>query len=128
MLYMLGRWEISDMNRVKNITKYAENVLSGERLGLLSGYPRIVMGQCHILAFAAFYPDEYAAKKPEEIIKHIGDNKLDFRPHMLQIGTNSENCSEAHDNGCHNGTKTERMKCASYIKSVLEKEHDSQMP
>lgn len=121
----LGRWEISDMNRVKNITKYAENVLSGERLGLLSGYPRIVLGQCHILAFAAFYPDEYAAKQPEEIIKHIGDNKLDFRPHMLQIGTNSENCSEAHDNGCHDGTKSARMKCASYINGVLEKEHDS---
>ena len=120
----LGRWEISNMNRVKNITKYAENVLSGERLGLLGGYPRIVLGLCHILAFAAFYPDEYAAKKPEEIIKHIGDNKLDFRPHMLQIGTNSENCSEAHDNGCHNGTKSERVKCASYINGVLEKEHD----
>ena len=122
----LGRWEISDMNRVKNITKYAENVLSAERLGLSGGYPRIVLGQCHTLAFAAFYPEEYAAKKPEDIIKHIGDNKLDFRPYMLQIGTNSENCLEAHDNGCHNGTKSERVKCASYINGVLEKEHDSQ--
>ena len=122
----LGRWEISDMNRVKNITKYAENVLSGERLGLTSGYPRIVLGLCHILAFAAFYPEEYAAKKPEDIIKHIGDNKLDFRPHMLQIGTHSENCSEAHDNGCHIGTKNERVKCASYINGLIEKEHDSQ--
>lgn len=122
----LGRWEISDMNRVKNITKYAVNVLSGERLGLSGGYPRIVLGQCHILAFMAFFPEEYAAKKPEEIIKHIGDNKLDFRPHMLQIGTNSENCSEAHDNGCHIGTKNERVKCASYINGLIEKEHDSQ--
>ena len=43
---------------------------------------------------------------------------------MLQIGTKSENCSEAHDNGCHNGTKSERVKCASYINGVLEKEHD----
>ena len=36
-----GRWEISNMSRVKYITKYAENVLSEERLGLIMGYPII---------------------------------------------------------------------------------------
>jgi len=88
-------------------------------------YPRIVLGQCHVLAFAAFFPEEYAAKKPEEIILHQNDDKLDFRPHMLRIGTKSENMIDAHDNGCHDGTKTARVKCASYVNGEFEKEHDS---
>lgn len=121
-----GNWEISNMCRVKFITKYAENVLSGERIGLKSGYPSVSIGKCHILAFMTFFPDEWAAKKPEEIVKHIGDDKLDFRPHKLQIGTQSENAAESHDNGKHDGTKSERMKCASYINGVLEKQHVSQ--
>jgi hypothetical protein len=123
----LGRWEISDMNRVKFITTHAENVLSGERIGINGGgYPTIRMGQCHILSFITFFPKQYAEKNQEEIIKHIGDNKLDFRPHMLQLGTHSENVQEAHDNGKYDGTKKARVKCASYIDGVFEKEHDSQ--
>jgi len=122
----VGRWEISDMNRVKYISKYAENVLSGERLGISNtGYPIIVLGQCHILAFMSFFPEEYAAKKSEEIILHKNDDKLDFRPHMLRIGTKSENNTDAHDNGCHDGTKSARVKCASYVNGEFEKEHDS---
>jgi len=122
----VGRWEISDMNRVKYISKYSENVLSGERLGISNtGYPRIVLGLCHILAFMAFFPEEYAAKKPEEIILHKNDDKLDFRPHMLRIGTKSENMTDAHDNGCHDGTKSARVKCVSYVNGEFEKEHES---
>lgn len=121
-----GRWEISNMNRVKYITKYATNVLSVDNIGFVAGYPSFVLGYCHIISFKTFFPEEYAIKKPEEIVKHIGDNKLDFRPHMLQIGSRSENAIEAHDNGCYNDNKTARMKCSSYIKGVLEKEHLSE--
>jgi hypothetical protein len=127
-----GRWQISDMNRVKYITvKGIENVLSESRLRLNgSGYPTICINGrdllCHILAFKSFFPEVYAMKKPEDIIKHIGDNKLDFRPHMLQLGTQSENSIEAHFNGCHGDTKTERMRCVSYVNGIFEREHDSQ--
>lgn len=125
-----GHWEISDMNRVKFVTECTENVISGERLGLVMGYPKIsINGRhwlCHVLSFKTFFPEEYAAKKPNEIIKHIGDDKLDFRPHKLQIGTHSENMTEAHINGKYNGAKTARMKCISYINGIYEKEHSSQ--
>ena len=114
------------MNRVKYITRNAENVLSGDRLGLKAGYPIISVGKCHILAFKTFFPEEYDAKKPNEVVKHIGDDKLDFRPHMLQIGTMSENSTEAHDNGKYDGKKTARIKCVSYVDEVFEKEHESQ--
>jgi hypothetical protein len=126
----MGRWEISDMNRVKYITRYAENILFGERLRLTNGYPVIgINGKnwlCHILAFMTFFPEEYANKKPKEIILHKNDDKLDFRPHMLRIGTRSENVIDAHDNGCYDGTKSARMKCASYVNGEFEKEHESQ--
>lgn len=122
----IGHWEISNMNRVKCVTKYAENVISGERLGLDNGYPRFVLGQCHILAFMTFFPEEYAARKPGEIILHEDDDRLDFRPQKLRLGTSSDNSTDAHDNGKHDGTKSMRMTCASYINGVLEKEHISQ--
>lgn len=125
-----GRWEISNMCRVKYITSNAENVLSGERLGLISGYPTIKLNgkqlYCHIISFKAFYPEEYAAKNPEDIILHKNDDKLDFRPHMLRLGTQSENGNDAHNNGKYDGKKSSRMKCASYINGILEKEYVSQ--
>lgn len=126
-----GRWKISDMNRVKYVTNHAEHLLSGERLGLdNSGYPFIKIDKkqwrCHILSFMTFFPNEYKHKKQNEIILHEDDNKLDFRPHKLHLGTRQENAIQAHVNGCHNNTKTERLKCASYINGVLETEHESQ--
>ena len=125
-----GRWEISNMNRVKYITERAENVLSGEGLGLLNGYPSICINGkrwlCHILSFKTFFPDEYAAKKTNELILHEDDDRLDFRPYKLRLGTQTHNAIDAHDNGKHDGTKTARMKCASYIVGVFEKEHASQ--
>lgn len=126
----MGRWEISNMCRVKYISKHAENVLSGDRLGIANGYPTIkingIQMYCHIIAFKMFYPKEYAAKKPEEMILHENDDKLDFRPHKLRIGTRSENSTDAHDNGSYDGKKNERVSCMSYINGVLEKEHGSQ--
>jgi hypothetical protein len=126
----LGYWKISDMCRVKYITKYAENVLSGDRIGLMAGYPKVKINgkswHCHILAFMTFSPEEYAVKKPGEMVLHEDDDKMDFRPHKLRIGSRKENGSDAHANGCYDGTKTERSKCMSYINGFLEKEHESQ--
>jgi len=119
------------MNRMKYVTKYAENVLSGERLGMsVNGYPIIsVNGRqryCHVLSFMTFFPDEYANKKLDEMVLHEDDDKLDFRPYKLRIGSGSENIKDAYDNGKRDDTKTARMKCVSYIDGVFEKEHDSQ--
>jgi len=125
-----GRWEVSDMNRFKYITKYAENMLSGDRLGLTKGYPKININgkhwKCHILSFMTFFPDEYANKKPDEIILHEDDDSLDFRPHKLRLGTHSENRIDAYNNGKYDGTKRERMKFVSYIDGIYEIMHDSQ--
>lgn len=125
-----GRWEISNMSRVKYVTKYAENVLSGERFCLTNGYPKIkINGQdlfCHILSFMTFFPYEYANKKTGEMVLHEDDDRLDFRPHKLRLGTRSENNNDAHTNGCYDGSRNVRVKCASYINGVLEKEHESQ--
>ena len=119
-------WEISNMNRVKFITKFAVNVLSGDRIGLRNGYPNIALGDCHVLAFKTFFPEEYITKTLKEMVLHKNDDKLDFRPSNLRIGTKSENSIDAHTNGCHINTKTARQKCVSYIGGVLEKEHESQ--
>lgn len=125
-----GYWKISDMNRIKYITKYAENILSGDRLGLIDGYPRININKkdfmCHILAFMTFFPEDYANKKPSEMILHEDDDKMDFRPHKLRIGTRTENSYDAYNNGKHDSAKTARMRCSSYINDELEKEHESQ--
>ena len=125
-----GYWEISNMNRVKYATSHANTILSEERLGLRNGYPRInINGKswcCHILAFMTFFPDEWANKKPDEMVLHEDDDKLDFRPHKLRLGTQSENMKDSYDNGKRDGIKTERVKCVSYIDCVLEKEHTSQ--
>ena len=125
-----GRWEISNMNRVKYATKYAENVIEGVLLCLDGkGYPIISINgkkwPCHILSFMTFFPKEYAVKKQNEMVLHEYDDKLDFRPHRLRLGTQSENTTDAYNNGKYIGTKSARVICFSYINSVLEKEHES---
>ena len=125
-----GRWEISNMNRLKYITKYAENVLSGERLGTTNDYPKILikgkLWLCHTLAFMTFFPDDWAAKKTDEFILHEEDSRTDFRPHKLRLGTRSDNGKDAHNNGKHDNTKSTRTRCISYVDDVLEKEYLSQ--
>ena len=74
-----------------------------------------------------FFPDEWYAKKPNEIVRHKHDDKLDFRPHMLCLGTQSGNIIDAHDNGCYDDTQSGRTKCVSYIDGVYELLHDSQV-
>ncbi|AGE48833.1 hypothetical protein PBCVAP110A_493L [Paramecium bursaria Chlorella virus AP110A] len=119
-----GRWEISNMNRVKYITNHAENVLWSDRLGHNdNGYPYISINgknlTCHILAFEAFNPK---VVQEDMLVLHEDDNKEDFRPHKLYLGTHSDNNKDSYDNGKREGTKTTRKKCASYIDGVLEKD------
>ena len=120
-------WKISNMNRVKWITSIGtENVLTGKRLGLINGYPSIRINgknlSCHILTFATFHEELWAAKKPEEMVLHEDDDREDFRPHKLRLGTASDNGEDSHANGKYDCTKSARMKCASYIDGVLEKD------
>lgn len=126
-----NHWEISNMNRVKYVKKNAENVLTASSLRLTNdGYPCIAINQkqyfCHVLAFQAFYPDKYTDRKPNEMILHEDDDKTDFRPHKLRLGTSSENSHDAYKNGKHNDTKSARMICISYIGDTFEKKHESQ--
>lgn len=125
-----GHWEISNMNRVKNVTTHSDNVISGDQLGLLNGYPFISINKknwlCHILSYKAFFPEEYANKKLNEMVLHEDDDRKDFRPHKLRLGNGSENSTDAYDNGKYDGTNVARVKCASYINGIFEKEHDSQ--
>lgn len=120
-------WEISNKSRVKYVTKHASNILSGERLSLVNGYPSIgINGKtktCHTLAFEAFYPDE---PRDGLMVLHKHDNRLDFSPQNLRLGSASENVKDAYDNGKYKCTKSARKACASYINGILEKEHDSQ--
>lgn len=127
-----GYWDISNMNRIKYVTTYAENVLSDDRICLDgSGYPVVgINGKqwlCHILSFMTFFPEEYGNKKQGEIVLHEDDDKMDFRPHKLRLGTHSMNTMDAHKNGKYDDIKTGRIKCVSYIDGVLEKEHISQI-
>jgi len=126
-----GRWEVSNMCRMKYITGCTENVFDGERIGLRNGYPTIrINGKnelCHVVVFKTWFPDLYAAMKPNEMILHENDDKADFRPEKLRIGTRAENGKDAHNNGKHYNTKSARQKCASYIDGIFEKEHESQL-
>ena len=123
-------WMISNMNRVKYITNHAENVLWGERLGRQNKYPIIsINGKiygCHILAFQTFYPELWAAKEPEEVVLHEDDDKEDFRPHKLRLGTASDNVKDSYANGKRDDMKNMRVECASYINGKHEEYHISQ--
>lgn len=125
-----GMWRISNMIRVKYVTKYAENVIEGDRLRMNCKYPMIYFNNkdwpLHVVAFMTFFPDEWANKKPGEMVLHKEDDRMDFRPEMLYLGTRSENGKDAHDNGKHDGTLRARQKCASYIDGIFEKNHESQ--
>ena len=125
-----GHWEISNMNRVKNVTTRSVTVISGDQLGLLNGYPFISINKknllCHILSYKTFFPDEYALKKQTEMVLHENDDRQDFRPQKLRLGNGSENSTDAYDNGKYDGTKSARVTCVSYINGVFERKHNSQ--
>jgi hypothetical protein len=39
------------------------------------------------------------------MVLHEDDDKEDFRPHKLRLGTRSDNAKDAHDNGKFDSTK-----------------------
>jgi hypothetical protein len=121
--------EISNKLRVKRVTKYTTNVIDVTQLHTSNGYPMVYVNgkqqSLHTICFQSFFPDEYKSMSSREIIRHKYDDKLDFRPENLLIGTKSQNMSDAHDNGKFNDTKIMRKKCVSYIDGVEEKEHNS---
>ncbi len=54
---------------------------------------------------------------------------METRRVTISAGTKDAICDNAldsRDNGCHDGTKTDRMPCVSYIDGLFEKEHASQ--
>ncbi|AGE57605.1 hypothetical protein ATCVNTS1_304R [Acanthocystis turfacea Chlorella virus NTS-1] len=124
-----GEWFISNKNRVKYKTPYAENVMTSDQLSTNEGYPVIsIKGKkwkCHKLSMLVFRPREYAAKLQGDIILHKDDNKLDFNPFRLRWGTPPENGKDAHRNRKYDGTKSEQKPVASYIDDAIEEEHES---
>ncbi|AGE57768.1 hypothetical protein ATCVNTS1_779R [Acanthocystis turfacea Chlorella virus NTS-1] len=122
-------WFISNMNRMKYKTKYAENVLNADQLYNTNGYPMVIINGkkwfCHELSMMMFRPNEYAARLVNDIILHKNDNKLDFNPFRLRFGSPSDNTIDAHNNGKYDNTKTSRKIILSYINGVFEKEHES---
>ncbi|AGE56716.1 hypothetical protein ATCVNEJV2_702L [Acanthocystis turfacea Chlorella virus NE-JV-2] len=120
---------VSSEGRLKYKTSLSEKVLTADQLSKHAGYPVVWFSNrshyCHVIAFKTFFPEEYIAKKDDEIILHIGDNKLDFRPNMLTLGTRSQNTIDAHNNGRHDNTNSARKSIVSYVNGVLEKEHES---
>jgi hypothetical protein len=111
-------YKISNTNRIKYKTKYAEHVISSEFMHRASGYPVVSIDgkqqYAHVIVFKLFYPDLWNNKTDKEFVLHEDDNKLDFRPGKLRLGTASENGHDAYNNKKYNGTKTERKVCRMY--------------
>jgi hypothetical protein len=124
-----GEWYVSTEGRMKFKSGNIENILSADQLYKRNGYPQVrVNGKqwyCHVLSFMTFNPDEYANRKEDEIVRHKDDDRLDFRPHMLRLGTRGDNAKDAHYNGKYDGTMSAMKPCVSYIDGILEKEHES---
>ena len=115
--------EISNKNRVKDVTFSSvgreEHVRTADQLCLMGGYPvKNIDGEkylIHILVFQLWYPDLWENRNEDEMVLHKEDNKLDFRPENLRLGTGSENMEDSYDNGKRDGTKTARQACVAYI-------------
>ncbi|AGE58940.1 hypothetical protein FK949_gp185 [Paramecium bursaria Chlorella virus NYs1] len=125
--------EISNKNRVKDVTFSSsgreEHVLTAEELSLMSGYPSKkidgVNHLVHILVFQLWYTNEWKNKKSGEMVLHKHDNRLDFRPENLYLGTSSKNGIDAHDNGKRDGTKSARQACIAYKDDEIVEEFKS---
>jgi hypothetical protein len=114
-----GWWMVSTFGRVAyHKDESTRKVSSPEELSTLNGYPRIGINgtdrSVHSVVFQTFRPDEYEAMKPDEMILHEDDDRMDCRIDKLRVGTASENGRDAHDNGKYDGTKTQRKPCVAH--------------
>jgi hypothetical protein len=125
-----GWWMVSDLGRVAYHTENTRKVSSPEELYMWGGYPRIQINgtprTVHSVVFETFRFEEYDTMKPDEMILHKNDDRMDCRIDELRVGSASQNRRDAYDNGKYDGTKTGRIKCVSFINGVFEKEHESQ--
>lgn len=124
-----GFWKVSDKKRAAYHTNNARKVYSTYEMRKINGYPVICINgkheYLHVVVFRTFRPDDYAKMNSGDVIMHCNDDKLDCDPLTLKIGTRSENAKNAHDNGRHDGKKTQRRKCACYKDDELIKCFDS---
>ncbi|ABU43564.1 hypothetical protein AR158_C018R [Paramecium bursaria Chlorella virus AR158] len=125
--------EISNKNRVKDVTFSSsgreEHVLTSEELSLKNDYPvKMIDGVqhlLHVLVFQLWFPDEWENKRPDEMVLHKEDNRLDFRPENLRLGPPSANIIDSYDNGKRDGTKTARQACIAYKDDEVVEEFKS---
>jgi hypothetical protein len=112
-----GFWMVSNIGRASYHTKYARRVYFPYQLGRSKGYPHIGIGGkhsfLHIIVFKTFKPNEYYENIDETFILHNNDDKLDCNILNLRIGNRSMNALDSHRNGCYEGKKNERCKCAA---------------
>lgn len=124
-------WYVSSEGRMKYKTQFAENVLTADQLTKIEGYPAVRFAGkiwlCHVVAFKTFFPAEYATKLDNEIVRHLKDNRLDFRPKMLNLGSPSQNRTDAYNNGKYDSANKARKPVASYINDEFERNHESLM-
>ncbi|ABU43749.1 hypothetical protein AR158_C203R [Paramecium bursaria Chlorella virus AR158] len=125
---------ISNKNRVKDVTvsesgHKEEHVRTADQLCLWGGYPSKkidgVKHRVHILVFQLWYPDLWANRKPDDMVLHKHDNRLDFRPKNLYLGTGSKNVTDSYDNGKRDGTKSARQACIAYKNDEIIEEFES---
>ena len=104
-------YKISNMNRIKHITSWAEHVIDSTNMNTASGYPVVSINgkqhYAHIVVFKLFFAEDWKRKEENEIVLHEDDNKLDFRPQKLRLGTPPMNGHDAYNNGKYDGTKRE---------------------
>jgi len=114
-----GWWKVSDLGRVAyHKDESTRKVSSPEELSMWSGYPSIKINGTprlvHSVVFQTFRKKEYDAMKPDEMILHKNDDRMDCRIDKLRVGTESQNRRDAYDNGKYDGTKTARRPCVAH--------------
>lgn len=123
-----GEWWLSNKCRAKYKTSKTSNVI--DIFHPVSGYPSIKINNktklLHHLSLQVFFPDEYSKfVSGETMILHKDDDRMNFTPENLYVGTCQENCKSAHDNDRYYGKKSARMKCVSFLNGIKEKEYIS---
>lgn len=113
---------VSNFGRYALHNGYARKVMYAYELGTNNKYPMVSVNYenvaLHILIFKAFYTETY---NPEMVVCHLDDDPLNANLMNLYLGTRTDNGNDAHDNGKHTRTKTERFSCVGIDKKSGEK-------